>query len=51
MKLISNKESIALVNYFLNENNDINKIIKKLKNDPNSFEAKKNRESLKIFLK
>ena len=40
MKLTGNKESIALVNDFLNENNDINEILKKLKNDPNSFEAK-----------
>ena len=41
MKLTGNKESIALVNDFLNENNDMNEILKKLKNDPNSFEAKK----------
>ena len=40
MKLTGNKESIALVNNFLNENNDINEILKKLKNDHNSFEAK-----------
>ena len=41
MKLTGNKESISLVNDFLNENNDMNEILKKLKNDPNSFEAKK----------
>ena len=44
-------KSIALVNDFLNKNNDMNEILKKLKHNPNSFEAKTFRESLKIFLK
>ena len=51
MNLTGNKESISLVNDFLNENNDINEIIKILKHDPNSFEAKKIGERLKMFLK
>ena len=37
MKLTGNKESIALVNNFLNENNDTNEILKKIKHNTNSF--------------
>ena len=50
MNLTSNKESIALVNDFLNENNYISEILKKLKNDSNSFEAKKNQRKFKNVL-
>ena len=41
MKITSNKESIELVNNFLNENNDMNYIIQTLKEDPNCSEDKK----------
>ena len=50
MKLTSNKESIALVNDFMNENDNINEKIKKLKHDSNSFEANKIQRKVKNVL-
>ena len=41
MKITGNKESIELVNNFLDENTNMNEIIETLKEDPNCSEAKK----------
>ena len=46
-----NENSIDLVNDFLNENNNYGEILHRLKNDPNSNEAKKYGKSVIIFLK
>ena len=40
MKITGNKESIELVNNFLDENTNMNEIIETLKEDPNCSEAK-----------
>ena len=41
MKITGNKESIELVNNFLDENTNMNEIFETLKEDPNCSEAKK----------